>query len=101
MISTLLHLVRLFPFLCGGHRQLAIENVALRHQRAVYKRMASRPRLLRTDRLFWVWLSRVWPGWRQPLVIVTPDTVLRWQRHDRGRRGRGRRERRERLLIEG
>jgi hypothetical protein len=30
MISTLLHLVRLFPFLCGGHRQLALENLALR-----------------------------------------------------------------------
>ena len=32
------------------------------------------------DRLFWVGLARVWAGWRQPLVIVTPDTVLRWQR---------------------
>ena len=30
MISTLLHLLRLFPFLCGGHRQLALENLALR-----------------------------------------------------------------------
>ena len=25
-------------------------------------------------------LRRVWAGWRQSLVIVTPDTVLRWQR---------------------
>src|SRR5206468_6235071 len=25
-------------------------------------------------------LARVWAGWRQPLVIVTADTVLRWQR---------------------
>jgi hypothetical protein len=31
-------------------------------------------------RLFWVGLARVWTGWRQSLVIVTPDTVLRWQR---------------------
>jgi hypothetical protein len=31
MISTLLALLRLFPFLCGGHRQqLALENLALR-----------------------------------------------------------------------
>src|SRR4030095_15190152 len=37
-------------------------------------------RLRTTDRLFWVWLARVWAGWRQPLLIVTPDTVLRWQR---------------------
>ena len=33
-----------------------------------------------TDRLFWVGLARVWTGWRQSLVIVTPATVLRWQR---------------------
>ena len=30
MITTLLHLLRLFPFLCGGHRQLALENLGLR-----------------------------------------------------------------------
>src|SRR5215469_14221744 len=80
MITTLLHLLRVFPFLCGGHRQLALENLALRHQLAVYKRTLMRPKLHTTDRLFWVWLARVWVGWRQPLVIVTPDTVLRWQR---------------------
>jgi putative transposase len=80
MITLLLHLLRLLPFLCGGHRQLALENLALRQQLAVYKRTATRPTLRRTDRLFWVWLARVWAGWRQPLVIVTPDTVLRWQR---------------------
>ena len=38
MISLLLHLLRLFPFLCGGHRELALENLALRQQLAVYKR---------------------------------------------------------------
>jgi transposase InsO family protein len=82
MITFLLHLVRLLPFLCGGHRQLALalENLALRQQLAVYKRTVTRPKLRPTDRLFWVWLARVWAGWRQPLVIVTPDTVLRWQR---------------------
>ena len=80
MITLLLHLFRLLPFLCGGHRQLVLENLALRHQLAVYKRTVSRPTLRRTDRLFWVWLARAWAGWRQPLLIVTPDTVLRWQR---------------------
>jgi hypothetical protein len=80
MINTLLHLLRLFPFLCGGHRQLALENLALRQQLTVYKRTASRPKLRRSERLFWVCLSRVWAGWRTALVIVAPDTVLRWQR---------------------
>jgi hypothetical protein len=72
MISTLLHLLRLFPFLCGGHRQLALENLALRQQLAVYKRTVTRPKLRTTDRLFWVWLARVWAGWRQALLIRPP-----------------------------
>src|SRR5947209_19308269 len=80
MVTLLLRLLRLLPFFCGGHRQLAIENIALRQQLAVYKRTATRPRLRTADRLFWVGLARVWTGWRQPLAIVTPDTVLRWHR---------------------
>src|SRR5262245_6945439 len=80
MIIVLLNLFRLFPFLCGGHRQLALENLALRHQVAVYKRTVGRPRLRTADRLFWVGLTKVWTGWRQSLVFVTPDTVVRWQR---------------------
>ena len=80
MITLVLHLVRLLPFLCGGHRQLALENLALRQQLAVYKRSVPRPRLRTMDRLLWVGLARVWAGWRQALVIVSPDTVLRWQR---------------------
>src|SRR5258708_10247054 len=80
MITLLLHLLRLLPILCGGHRQVALENLALRQQLVVYTRTATQPRLRASDRLFWVWLARVWVGWRQSLVIVTPDTVLRWQR---------------------
>jgi hypothetical protein len=87
MISTLLHLLRLFPFLCGGHRQLALENPpyatsspCTRGRRPDPTRTATRPKLRRSDRLFWVGLARVWAGWRQALVFVTPDTILRWQR---------------------
>jgi putative transposase len=57
-----------------------LENLALRHQLAVYKKTVTRPKMRRSDRLFWVALSRVWAGWRQALVIVSPNTVLRWQR---------------------
>ena len=80
MITTLLHLLRLFPVLCGGHRHLALENLALRQQLALYKRTAQRPKLRSSDRLFWVCLSRVWTWWRAALVIVSPDPVLHWQR---------------------
>jgi len=80
MTTLLLDLLRLLPFLFGGHRQLALENLALRQQLTVYKRTVTRPRLRTIDRIFWVGLAKVWAGWRRPLVIVTPDTVLRWQR---------------------
>src|SRR3989454_4163226 len=79
MISLLPPLFGLPPSLWGAHRQLALENLALRQQLAVYKRKVPRPPLRRRDRLFWVGLARVWAGWKQSLVIVTPDTVLRWQ----------------------
>ena len=60
---------------------LQIENAALRHQLAVLQRQArGRPRLRPVDRLFWAWLCHLWPGWRQALVIVKPDTVVRWHR---------------------
>src|SRR4030095_13075896 len=80
MITLLLHLFRLLPVLCGSHRHLALENLALRQQLAVYKKTLGRAKLRPSDRLFWVSLSRVWAGWRQALIIVTPDTVLRWHR---------------------
>ena len=51
IITLLLHLLRLLAVLVGGHRQLALENLALRQQVAVYKRPLTRPRLRRTDRL--------------------------------------------------
>jgi hypothetical protein len=38
MITVLLHLLRLLPVVSGGHRQLALENLALRQQLAVYRR---------------------------------------------------------------
>jgi hypothetical protein len=80
MITLLLHVLRLLPLLVGGHRQLALENLALHQQLGLYKRTVTRPKLRTMDRLFWVGLARIWVGWRRSLVIVTPDTVLRWQR---------------------
>src|SRR5947207_6337321 len=80
MVTLLLRLLRLLPLLCGAHRHVALENLALRHQLAVYKKTVSRPKMRTSDRLFWVALSRVWAGWRQALVIMSPNTVLRWQR---------------------
>jgi putative transposase len=58
---------------------LRLENLALRHQLAVYQQTVPRPRLRPTDRLFWAWLSHVWPGWQDTLAFVQPRTVIAWQ----------------------
>ena len=65
-----------------GSAAVAIENLALRHQLLVLQRSVARPRLSRWDRIFWVWLSRVWVGWRSTLAFVQPATVLAWHRQD-------------------
>src|SRR5580658_4239493 len=64
----------------SSRRDLLLENLALRQQLAVLKRRHSHPRLAVTDRLFWVILRRFWSGWRQALILVQPETVVRWHR---------------------
>ncbi len=58
--------------------ELAAENLALRQQLAVLSEQKRRPRLRKRDRIFWVWLSKFWTRWRSVLLIVKPDTVVRW-----------------------
>src|SRR5437899_591899 len=62
------------------HRELALENLALRQQLAVWKARQPRPRLTEMDRIFWVVLSRLWKNWRSSLQVVRPETVVRWHR---------------------
>ena len=66
--------------LCRSRASLCLENLALRHQVAIYKQTIPRPRLHPTDRLFWAWLSRLWSGWQEALAFVQPRTVIAWQR---------------------
>ncbi len=60
--------------------ELAVENLALRQQLAILERKSKCPRLRKHDRIFWAILSRVWSNWRSALLIVQPDTVVRWHR---------------------
>ena len=59
---------------------LALENLALRQQLAALRHSSKRPSLRVRDRVFWVWLSRLWKDWRSCLVLVQPETVIRWHR---------------------
>jgi predicted amidophosphoribosyltransferase len=61
-------------------RSLLLENLVLRQQLAVLKRRRRRPCLSPFDKLFWVAVRRFWSGWEQALIVVTPETVIRWHR---------------------
>jgi len=61
-------------------QHLVLENLALRQQLAVLCRQSRRPKLQPADRLFWSFLSRLWSRWRSAVVLVQPETVIRWQR---------------------
>src|SRR5215470_3231745 len=69
-----------FKAMLSGRCNVALENLALRQQLAILKRTQKRPAISTKDRLFWSWLSRSWSGWRAPLLIVKPETVIGWHR---------------------
>src|SRR5712691_10986649 len=81
MLAALVVALRSLALICGGHRAVALENLALRQQLAVFKRTVRRPRLRHGDRLFWMLLANAWRDWRTALIVVDPDTVVRWHRH--------------------
>ncbi len=60
--------------------QLITENLLLRQQLLVLTRSAKRPRLTRTDRCLFVALASRLQTWKEALLIVKPETVLRWHR---------------------
>lgn len=61
---------------------LQAEIIALRHQLVVLQRKNAchRIHLQASDRILWVWLSRLWSDWRSALLIVKPETVIAWHR---------------------
>jgi hypothetical protein len=61
-------------------QQLCLEILALRHQVHVLRRGVKRPALNNADRLLWVGFMKMWPEWRNCLVIVRPETAVGWRR---------------------
>src|SRR5947208_10282398 len=80
MLTAVVVLLRSFGLLCREHRAVALENLALRQQLAALTRTTKRPQLRPRDRLFWILLATSWRDWRSALLIVQPDTVVRWHR---------------------
>jgi hypothetical protein len=60
-------------------RMVFMRILALRQQFCVYKRKLKPPELRNRERLFWSLLSRIWGDWTSELVLVKPETVIRWR----------------------
>ncbi|HSH79121.1 MAG TPA: helix-turn-helix domain-containing protein [Herpetosiphonaceae bacterium] len=60
--------------------QLIAENALLRQQLIVLNRSVKRPRLTDTDRSLLVLLASGVRAWKDAVLIVQPDTLLRWHR---------------------
>ena len=80
LLSYALLVLRVLPALIRSQSGQAIVELVLRQQLATYAGKRARPRLSPLDRAFWVALSRIWPQWKAALVIVKPETVVRWHR---------------------
>jgi putative transposase len=79
MLPVMAALLASLGALFRSRRSLALQVLTLQHQVAVYQQTVHRPRLRSSDRLFWAWLSRLWPGWQATLAFVQPRTVIAWQ----------------------
>ena len=73
VMGTLADLTRCRPALIA-------ENVLLRQQLLILRRSVKRPRCTLADRARLVLLANRVRDWRQALLIVQPETVLRWHR---------------------
>ena len=73
-------IVRVIRAVARSRAGLILDNLALRQQVTALKRERPRPHLDDGDRGFWVALREAWPGWIDRLVIVTPETVVKWHR---------------------
>ena len=80
MFELTLLLLRAITVACRGHHDVVLENLALRHQLRTLQRRVKRPHLRIRDRMFWVLLATAWRRWRSALVLVQPETVVRWHR---------------------
>ena len=80
MFSSLRHLIGWVIRALGSRKELVLENLVFREQLLPLHAKRPRPRLSPMHKLFWILLRRFWSGWKRPLVLVTPRTVVEWHR---------------------
>jgi hypothetical protein len=69
-----------FAAFFGARSSLLLENFPFRQQLAVFKRKHTRPRIAALDKLSWVLARKFWSGWKEAVIVASPETVVRWHR---------------------
>src|SRR5438874_13321573 len=81
MLEYLILLLSLLGSAVRDREALVAENLLLRHQLTVLTRPTrKRPRLRARDKLFWVVVRALRRDWCRHLVVVRPESVIRWHR---------------------
>jgi hypothetical protein len=76
VITSLRHFLGRVVSTFSSRKDLVLENLALRQQLLALHAKRPRRRLTTLHELFWVVLLKVWFGWKEPLILVTPRTVI-------------------------
>lgn len=81
MKTILITLSATLTDLLRSRASFQLELLALRQQLAmVADRDRKRRSFNQSDRIFWVWLYRLWLSCLETLMIFKPDTLVRWHR---------------------
>jgi hypothetical protein len=63
-----------------SRQRLLVENLLLRQQLQAALRSQRSDRVRALDKLLWLWVRCLHQNWRRHLLLVRPETVLRWHR---------------------
>jgi len=80
LLSRVKSVVHTAISLFKSREDLILENLVLRQQVIILKKINPRPKITRFDRVFWTWIRGRWSNWTDFLVIVKPETVVKWHR---------------------
>ena len=80
MIVWLRHVLGWVVGAFRSREDIILENLARRQQLLALHAQRPRRRLTASHKLFWVVLRSLWTRWKEPLILVTPRTVVSWHR---------------------
>jgi len=77
MIKKLIILLSSVLCFIKNRHQLELENILLRAQLNILKRKTKKTNLSNSDRILISIIARFLKGWRNSVIIVKPETVIR------------------------